>query len=859
MSRARADQGLAVALLCAAPLLSGASATAAPSESTVVAPVPASTTPNVADGAVLAVASVGGTTVVGGTFTATETVAATGSAPAQTTPTPYVLAFDTASGALRTAFAPRLDGTVQALLPGPTTDTVYAAGLFRNAGGAAVSGLVLLRLSDGSRVTTFRPPVLDLANVQTVKRSGSRLFVGGGFARANGVAHGGILALDATTGAVDPYLVSSATGNHSWRPTSPSTDAKAPVGVYKLDITPDGSTMVTIGNFTSVDGTPRDQIALWDLTGYRAALRPWRTTRLVPACNTAAFDQYVRDVDLSPDGTWFVLADTGGYGPAGSLCDSASRWEVGATAADVQPTWVAYTGKDTLLSTAVTGTAVYVGGHQRWLNNPLGVDSAAPGSVPRPGVAALDPANGLPLAWDPGRHPRGIGTSVLYVDPSGSGLWMGSDTTWVGNYRYRRGRIALFPLAGGTAPAARTVAQLPGTVWTGTAPAAGTPGALWRVDAGGPTLAAVDGGPPWTGDTGSRSTLRTSGSTTTAYVTPVLTLDGTVPAGVPRAVFSSERTEPGAVGDGQEMQWHFPVTVGQQVDVRLLLAYRLPVGTGGVGARTFDVVLDGTTRTTGLDVAAAVGRGTGTMRSWTVTSDGRVDLTLVHRTGDPVVSGIEVVPTGSDSPAAPPGAFSTRSFDGTTAGPAVPVSTPLDPATVRGATVVGGTLFYGRTDGQLYRRSLSGTTFGPEAAADPYEDPAWATVQTGSGGTSDVYRGVKPGFYDEISNLTSLFYDGAGRLCYTQYLQNALRCRAFSPDSGTVAQDEVQLPVVLPPVTGAFVSGRDLYYVPRSTGDLVRVGFDGTSLVGTPTVVDGPSASGTDWRSGVLFLAPKAG
>ncbi len=55
--------------------------------------------------------------------------------------------------------------------------------------------------------------------------------------------------------------------NHTWRPGSPPSTAKAPVGVTKLDVTPDGRTMVAIGNFRQVDGASRDQVATLDLSG----------------------------------------------------------------------------------------------------------------------------------------------------------------------------------------------------------------------------------------------------------------------------------------------------------------------------------------------------------------------------------------------------------------------------------------------------------------------------------------------------------------------------------------------------------------------------------------------------------------
>jgi hypothetical protein len=112
------------------------------------------------------------------------------------------------------------------------------------------------------------------------------------------------------------------------------------------------------------------------------------------------------------------------------------------------------------MGVAVTRDAVYVGGHMRWVNNPYGDQVRGPGAVPRSGIAALDPRNGLPLSWNPGKQ-RGYGAQALLV--TGEGLWVGSDTTLIAHQR--RGRIALLPHAGGRAVPDTPPATLPGDLF----------------------------------------------------------------------------------------------------------------------------------------------------------------------------------------------------------------------------------------------------------------------------------------------------------------------------------------------------------------------------------------------------------
>jgi hypothetical protein len=95
------------------------------------------------------------------------------------------------------------------------------------------------------------------------------------------------------------------------------------------------------------------------------------------------------------------------------------------------------------------------------MNNGLTGNRAGPGAVAREGIAALDPINGPPLSWNPGRD-RGVGAFALVA--TSQGLWIGSDTDRIGRDEYH-GRIAFMPLAGGTPVPDSRVGTLPGDLF----------------------------------------------------------------------------------------------------------------------------------------------------------------------------------------------------------------------------------------------------------------------------------------------------------------------------------------------------------------------------------------------------------
>jgi hypothetical protein len=455
-----------LAVLTALAVPSTASAVGA-SQPTVVNTVPALYTPNVNDGIVYAIGQVGTTVFIGGSFTSVS--------PHNNSTTyndPGIAAFTAGTGALVTSFAPTISGgSVDAISPGPTAGTVYVAGDFTSIDGVTTS-VALLNTTTGAMAAGWTSPTLN-GETTGVWAADGQLFLGGEFSVVNGFARHGFATLNPSTGALTSYSTLSFLGHHNYGrlciPSPTVTCASGGVGVRTFDINPAGTQLIAIGNFTTVSGVARDQIALINLGATSATLdTAWATDQYTAPCASQNFDTYPHDVQFSPDGTYFVVVSTGGLGGVNSdgtmaSCDSAKRFESNATGTDVQPTWSEYDGRDSLWTVAITGTAVYVGGHERWMNNPLGNNFAAEGATPRPGIAALDPANGMPLKWNPGRNPRGQGAYALLATPDG--LYIGSDQDWIGNFTYHLDKIAFWPLAGGETLPTNAIGSLPGNVY----------------------------------------------------------------------------------------------------------------------------------------------------------------------------------------------------------------------------------------------------------------------------------------------------------------------------------------------------------------------------------------------------------
>ncbi|TWE11816.1 PKD domain-containing protein [Rudaeicoccus suwonensis] len=133
---------------------------------------------------------------VGGDFTTVDGIARS-----------HIAAFDTATGALDTSFAPSINGEVRAIVA--TNTTVYAGGAFMSAAGVARTRLAAFTASNGTMLPWA--PTADNGYVwaMVITPDQSKVVIGGQFSTLSGQSVYGMGAVDATTGAVQPWAANA--------------------------------------------------------------------------------------------------------------------------------------------------------------------------------------------------------------------------------------------------------------------------------------------------------------------------------------------------------------------------------------------------------------------------------------------------------------------------------------------------------------------------------------------------------------------------------------------------------------------------------------------------------------------------
>lgn len=394
--------GLAAAMLTTAPLGPAQAGPVIPSMPRIDA---AEFTPRVVDDAVVGQAGLRELQQVGSTMYAGGELNTVLSANRATTYTrKNLFSFNPSTGAV-TSWAPAASGAVYAMEPSADGRYLYIGGEFRTFDGVSVKKLVKYDLQEKRLVTTFKFPI-GTPRVSDLQLVNGRLFVSGNFP-------GGIVAVNPDTGARTSYFdgVKAAGQETGWS-----------TRIYRFSINPAGNRMVVIGSFTSINGQPRQQVAMLKLGSSSATLSPWYSARWDLDCSSKLL-WYTRDVDWLPDGSAFTIVTTGGPAPyTDKLCDTVTLWRP-LDAGLQQPVWTNHSGGDTFHSVNATNRAIFVGGHFRWLDNPFGRDTKGPGAVDRLGLGAIDPVTGKALSWKPQKSiEQGKGAYDLYF--TSAGLWV---------------------------------------------------------------------------------------------------------------------------------------------------------------------------------------------------------------------------------------------------------------------------------------------------------------------------------------------------------------------------------------------------------------------------------------------------
>jgi hypothetical protein len=318
-----------------------------------------------------------------------------------------------------TSWNPNVNGTVSTVAC-DTDGSVLLGGSFSSAGGnATVKNIARVNNTTGAALPFNSKPGGQVSHIEVVH---GHVLVGGYFP-------GYLKSLNPTTGVADGYGLPAISGNYVY----PGAAAN-PTRIYNMTVSPNGSSVLMVGDFTSVGGQHHEQVFRLDLGATAATVNAWSPTELWSHCFEAE-PMYAQDATWSPDGQTVYVAATG-YHLAGESktslsskprtgpCDAAIAYPTTAAAFSGHK-WINYTGCDSLFSVAADASTVFIGGHQRNIDNVNSCDTNSPPPPGRsqPGLGEIDPVSGHS---QPGPN-RGRGLGADDMLRTAAGLWIASD------------------------------------------------------------------------------------------------------------------------------------------------------------------------------------------------------------------------------------------------------------------------------------------------------------------------------------------------------------------------------------------------------------------------------------------------
>jgi hypothetical protein len=246
----------------------------------------------------------------GGSFTSVKPGAGqSGSATARTD----LAAFNASSGTLNTAFNVTLNGRVYALDLSPDKKTLYIGGSFSTVNGTTRNKLAAVNATTGALNTAFNPNVN--RPVRSIESTSSTVYLGGDFTTVKNTPQAYMASVTAATGALNTAFAPTflqrpdSTCPDPPNPNFPCTVTTYTPNVLAIALAPDGSRLLTGGNFMGVNGVTSGGMASLDPT--TGATEEWDANADAPAGQPINTNCAGRVSDIVVQGTHAYVTGVG--------------------------------------------------------------------------------------------------------------------------------------------------------------------------------------------------------------------------------------------------------------------------------------------------------------------------------------------------------------------------------------------------------------------------------------------------------------------------------------------------------------------------------------------------------------------
>ena len=354
----------------------------------------------------------------------------------------FVASYNINTGLIDTAFRPTFDSGVTEIEASPDGTKLFVVGRFNTVNGVTKRKVASINPVTGATIAGFTANADSAATSLAV--SNSTVYVGGQFTTINNTARVSLAAVNSTTGQLVNGFVNNLSGG---------IGPDGLLTVQAMVLTPDQNKLLVVHTGRQVAGQDRYGAALISTSSNQ--LLPWRTRLWDDNLSFVGGIQRAYAADIAPNGEYFVVG-SGSGGDRPPINDTAMAFPIEG-ADNVEPMWVSRFA-DSIYSIAISDVAVYVGGHFVIAPSPtspdpwFGLTNVGYGQgqglagyglgddiVTRLQIAAIDPATGKALEWNPGSNAF-EGNKAMLVMPRG--LVTGGDGNTQGGYNV--GRVAFY-------------------------------------------------------------------------------------------------------------------------------------------------------------------------------------------------------------------------------------------------------------------------------------------------------------------------------------------------------------------------------------------------------------------------------